>query len=367
MNERLSGQRHYNIPIFIPHLGCPYDCIYCDQKIIANQATAPHPEQIGVIIEQHLTTIPQGAWTEVAFFGGSFTAIDQSRQEDYLGMVRPYLQQGKIKSIRVSTRPDCINEDNLDLLASYGVSMVELGVQSMDDEVLKASGRDYDSATVRKSCTQIKRKHLQLGIQLMIGLPGDTPLRDIATARDTISLQPQAVRIYPTLVLAGTKLAAMYNQGRYTPLDLEEAVRISREMYMLFCYHEIPVIRMGLQPGSELQNPGIVQAGPFHSSFGELVEQAVFLEQAYRAIRSLWGKHGRQTDLYLFVNWRDTSKMIGHRRANILWLQHDLRLERIEVKGSYLQQPDSIGVGRRDTEYPEITVTRQNLLDEMVL
>ncbi len=363
VNGTSSGQRHFNIPIFIPHLGCPYDCIYCDQKIIANQAAAPSFDQVRITIEQHLTTIPAEAWTEVAFFGGSFTAVSPSQQENYLSAVQPFIQQGRIKGIRISTRPDCIDAANLDLLVSYGVSMVELGVQSLSDEVLKASGRGYDSGAVREACTQINSKGLQLGIQLMVGLPGDTPLRDIASAREAVSLQPRAVRIYPTLVLAGTKLAAMHKENRYTPLSLEEAVRITKEMYLVFCRYDIPVIRMGLYPGQELRSPGIVQAGPFHSSFGELVEQAVFQEQAYRAIQSFRASNGAGPELCLYVNPRDMSKLIGHRRSNIIGLSQLLGLERIEVRGCSDQVRGSVGVGQGDAPARCLLSRRQYLED----
>ncbi len=359
----LPDQRHFNIPIFIPHLGCPYDCIYCDQKIIANQAAAPSSDQVKISIEQHLSTIPVEAWTEVAFFGGSFTAIGRTQQEHYLSTVQPFMEQGRVKGIRISTRPDCINADNLDMLVSYGVSMVELGVQSMSDEVLKASGRGYDSGVVREASNQIKGKDLQLGIQLMVGLPGDTPPKDIASAREAASLKPQAVRIYPTLVLAGTKLAAMLEENRYTPLNLAEAVRITKEMYLIFCRYDIPVIRMGLYPGQELRKPGMVQAGPFHSSFGELVEQAVFQEQAHWAIRSYWASNGDCPELCLYVNQRDLSKLIGHRRSNISRLSQLLGLDRIEVKGCSDQLRGSVGVSKRDEPVRYLLSRRQYLED----
>lgn len=365
MSGTLSGQRHFNIPIFIPHLGCPYDCIYCDQKIIANQTAAPSFDQVRVTIEKHLTTIPAEAWTEVAFFGGSFTAISPSQQENYLSAVQPFIDQERIKGIRVSTRPDCIDDDNLDLLVSYGVSMVELGVQSMSDEVLKGAGRGYDSRVVREACAQVKRKNLQLGIQLMIGLPGDNPSRDIASAQEAASLQPGAIRIYPTLVLAGTKLAAMYKENRYTPLGLEEAVRITKEMYLIFCRYDIPVIRMGLYPGQELRKPGVVQAGPFHSSFGELVEQAVFREQAHRAIQSFQASSGACLDLCLYVNPRDLSKLIGYRRSNITRLSQLLGLERLEVRGCSDQVRGSVGVGRRG-EPDRCMLSRRQYLEDLL-
>ncbi len=354
--------RHYNIPIFIPHLGCPYDCIYCDQKIIANRAEAPAAQEIAAAIEQHLATIAEDAWIEVGFFGGSFTAIDISTQEAYLQQVQPFRNSGRINDIRVSTRPDCIDSSNLDLLARYGVGMIELGVQSMDEEVLTASGRCYVPGDVKASCDLIKNKHFKLGIQLMIGLPGDSYARDMATAEEVAKIRPQAVRIYPTLVLAGTKLANMYSQGLYTPLQLEEAVRICKDMFLQFFRYTIPVIRMGLYPGEELRRPGVTVAGPFHSSFGELVEQLVFREQAHQAIRSFWNTFGCQNKVRLYVHERDISKMVGHRRANCVSLQQDLDLETLEIRGKGEQPQDSIVVGDQSGRGPQLLLTREEYL-----
>lgn len=361
------AQRHYTIPIFIPHLGCPYDCIYCDQKIIANRTEAPAAHQIEATIEQYLSTMARDAWIEVGFFGGSFTAIDMAAQEAYLQQVQPFRNSGRINGIRVSTRPDCIDGSKLDLLARYGVGMIELGVQSMDEGVLTASGRCYGPGDVKASCDLIKDRHFKLGIQLMIGLPGDSYASDMATAEEVIKIRPQAVRIYPTLILAGTKLASMYSKGLYTPLQLEEAVRICKDMFLQFYRYTIPVIRMGLYPGEELRQPGVTVAGPFHSSFGELVEQLLFREQAHWAIRSFWNNFGCWRKLCLYVHERDISKMVGHRRSNCMSLQQDLELETIEVKGSRDQPQDSIGVGDQSGDGPQLLLTREEYLNTLPL
>lgn len=361
MNKTRPG-RHYNIPIFIPHLGCPYDCIYCDQKIIANQTAVPARHQVAAIIEQHLSTIPGDGCIEVGFFGGSFTAIDPFLQEDYLRQVQPYLAQGRIGGIRISTRPDCIAGENLDMLARYGVTMIELGVQSMDEAVLAASGRGYGPGDVRTSCNLIQARNFQLGIQLMIGLPADNQARDIATAVEIAGIGPQTVRIYPTLVLTGTHLAALYEQGRYMPLQLQEAVHICKEMFLVFDRCNIPVIRMGLYPGEELRRPGVVQAGPFHSSFGELVEQMVFREQACSAVRRYWSCFGAESSLCIYVHDRDLSKMLGHRRQNFQYLCQNLGLVGLEVRVNGDQVRNSIGVGKQTGRGCQLLLPRADYL-----
>jgi histone acetyltransferase (RNA polymerase elongator complex component) len=256
--------RHYNIPIFIPHLGCPFDCIYCDQKKIAAQVGVPAIGEVKETIDVHLSTIPADAEVEVAFFGGSFTAVDKGLQAQYLEAVQDYIKDGRVAGIRLSTRPDFINQDILDFLAFYGVKTIELGVQSMDDGVLQASARSYTSADVIKSSRLIRQRQFDLGVQLMIGLPGDNRQLDIETTRRVIDLHPRQVRIYPTLVISGTHLQTMLDRGDYRPLSLQEAIDTCKEMSLMFQAHHIRVIRMGLYPGEGLRSPGVVAAGPFH-------------------------------------------------------------------------------------------------------
>lgn len=323
--------RHYNIPIFIPHLGCPYDCIYCDQRTIAAQTEAPDSRQILQIIDRHLATINPPAEIEAAFFGGSFTAISPDLQEEYLGLVQPYLEQNLIQGIRLSTRPDCIDAAVLERLRRYGVTTVELGVQSLDDEVLRKSGRIYSAATVEKSCALIKAGGFKLGVQLMVGLPGDDYRQDLETARRTVAIGPQMVRIYPTLVLAGTPLERMWEEGRYQALTLEEAVPVCRDMLLQFDQAGIPVIRLGLYPGEELRREGVVKAGPFHPSFGELVEQAIFKQQALLAIELCRRDFTPGDDLTLAVNERDLSKLLGKNRGNLADIQRGAELRELNV------------------------------------
>lgn len=323
--------RHYNIPIFVPHQGCPFQCVYCDQKIIASQQEAPTIQEVSETIERHLSTIPpEGAEVEIAFFGGSFTAIERELQDAYLQAAAPYLKD-RVSGIRLSTRPDCIDHEILEYLGRHGVNTIELGVQSLDDEVLELSARGYQAADVVQACRLIKAGGFKLGIQLMIGLPGDNRIRDLATTEQAIALAPDMVRIYPTVVIAGTWLDKAFKQGRYLPLELDEAVAIGKDMYLGFIAAAIPVIRMGLQAGEELRREGSVVAGPFHPSFGELVRQAVFRDQAELLLERYINRRGARQELKLWVNPRDLSLMTGQRRSNIDYLVLRYGLESLPV------------------------------------
>jgi len=325
-------KKHYNIPIFIPHLGCPFKCIFCNQNKIASAQGVPVVKDIIATIEQYLSTIAADSQDiEVAFFGGSFTAIEPNLQKKYLQAVQPYIKSGRIGGIRISTRPDFINQSILDFLAYYGVKSIELGVQSFCDEVLKASGRGYSCEDVFKASHHIKSNGLKLGIQLMVGLPSASFKQDIESARQATNLKPDMVRIYPTLVISETPLERLYIEHKYVPLGLEEAVNTCKEMFLLFQQKGIEVIRMGLQPSEELRTPGTVVAGPFHPSFGELVEQDVFKEQAAVAIQKYQGQGSALTDLTLLVNKKDVSKMTGRKKCNLLYLQDIFRLNSVKV------------------------------------
>jgi histone acetyltransferase (RNA polymerase elongator complex component) len=362
----LSGLRkemkHYNIPIFIPHLGCPYDCIYCDQKKITAQQETPDTREMIHTIEEYLQTIPSEAHIEVAFFGGNFTAVDRRLQEDYLGAVQPYIQQGRVQSIRISTRPDCIDGTVLDMLAHYGVKMIELGVQSLSDKVLQASARNYRPEDVFKSSHLIRERQLDLGIQLMIGLPQDSYAMDMETARQTIALQPQAVRIYPTLVIAGTALEDMWKRGDYEPLTMEYAVSTCRDMLLLFQEQHIRVIRMGLYPGQELRRDGVIQAGPFHPSFGELVEQSIFKQQALFTLAEYFERVGYQSEINLHVNSRDISKMIGQKHKNMQELKQELSLDSIKLKVDLVMDRNWVGVSAAGDEKAQLLISRAEFI-----
>ncbi|MGE5391895.1 MAG: elongator complex protein 3 [Deltaproteobacteria bacterium] len=358
--------RHYNIPIFVPHQGCPFQCVYCDQKIIASQHEAPTVREVSETIERHLATIPpEDAEVEIAFFGGSFTAIARELQEAYLQAAAPYLEDQRVTGIRLSTRPDSIDQDILAFLDQYGVKTVELGVQSLDDQVLKMSARGYAAADVFKACQLVKDHGFNLGVQLMIGLPGDDRTRDMKTTELAIALGPDMVRIYPTVVIAGTFLEQALKKGEYVPLELGEAVTICKDMYLRFAAAGIRVIRMGLQTGEELRREGSVVAGPFHPSFGELVQQDIFCDQARSLLGDYMRRIGLQAELQLWVNPRDLSLLMGQYRRNITFLTDFFGMRSLMIKTRADMDRLAVGVSQPHSHEIEMLLERRDLLERI--
>jgi len=310
--------KSYNIPIFIPHLGCPFDCVFCNQRRITGAGTDVTPDDVRRIIEERLTTLPEsGASIEAAFFGGSFTGIPMEQQSALMAAVQPYIRSGRISGIRMSTRPDYITREILDNLMYYGATTIELGVQSMDDEVLKAAARGHSAEQVRQAAALIHEYPIRLGLQMMTGLPGDTPERSIYTARELIRLRSEIVRIYPTLTIRDTYMEKMYREGRYTPQTLDEAVELCKTLVLMFEAENIRVIRLGLQSTDEISEHGSVVAGPVHSSFGELVESAIYLDKMLEVIP-------RDSRVTVYVARGEISKAVGNRKRNIELIKQKL-------------------------------------------
>lgn len=304
--------KYYNIPIFVPHEGCPFDCIFCNQRKITGTDTSITGEEISEIIESHLLTMPDsGKYVEAAFFGGSFTGISAEKQIEFLEVAFRFVREGKIDGIRLSTRPDYISEEILDRLLKYGVTTIELGVQSMDDEVLKASNRGHTSETVIKAVKMIKKYPFKLGLQMMTGLPCDTDEKAILTAKNIIALKPDFVRIYPTLVVKDTGLERLYKNGKYVPQTLDEAVGLCKKLLLLFRENNIEVIRVALITTDEICENGAVTAGPFHSAFRELVEGEIYFDEMVKILED------NQNADRLCVNPKEISKAVGNRRKNI--------------------------------------------------
>lgn len=244
--------RKVNIPIFVPHRGCMHDCVFCNQKRITGQVGDVTPETAALTIEESLQTIGADTQAEAAFFGGSFTAIPRAEQEAFLRAAQPYVKSGRLTGIRLSTRPDCISRENLAMLASYGVTSIELGVQSTDETVLLKSRRGHTAADTARAVALIREYDFELGLQMMLGLPGDTRTKAMQTAADIVSLSPDTARIYPTLVIRDSRLCDLYEAGRYTPLTLTEAVEQSAQIYTMFTQHGIRVLRMGLMASEDM-------------------------------------------------------------------------------------------------------------------
>ena len=305
--------KHYNIPIFVPHKGCPNDCVFCNQKRITGTLTDVTVQDIYNTIEECLKTLPKNdRIIEVAFFGGSFTGIDFDMQGLFLSTVHKFIQSGMIDGIRLSTRPDYIDEKILEQLKKYGVTTIELGVQSLDEDVLKASNRGHTAIDVYNSVKLINQYDFSLGLQMMTGLPGDSEQKSIETARKIISLKPDFVRIYPTLVLKDTKLEEMYENGDYSPQEIDKAVSLCKELLLLFRAAKIPVIRIALQTTDEISPNGSLVAGPFNAQFRELVEAEIYFDKFKTALNSEYSEN-----TVISVNPKELSKAIGANKSNI--------------------------------------------------
>ncbi|MBN2260962.1 MAG: radical SAM protein [Clostridiales bacterium] len=304
-----------NIPIFVPHKGCPHDCVFCNQKSITGVKSELKKEEIIKLIDTHLSGINHNnTHIEIAFFGGSFTGIPMSQQIDYLEIANVYLKKGMIDGIRLSTRPDYINEKILLFLKEYGVTTIELGVQSLDDTVLGKAKRGHTIEDVIRSSNLIKYYNFELGLQMMIGLPGDTYDLSYKTAQKIISLKPDCVRIYPTLVLKETELCNMYEQGIYHALSMEDAIEYTSDLLQLFYSHKINVIRVGLQPTDELLMGTDIVDGPFHPSFKNLVEARMFRN----ALEEIIG-FNQSKEIKIIINQKDRSNLSGHRKENLIY------------------------------------------------
>ncbi|WP_250673062.1 radical SAM protein [Paraclostridium ghonii] len=301
------------IPIFVPHRGCPHDCIFCNQKKITGVSTDIKSENVRNIIDEYLTTIDKDASIEIAFFGGSFTAIDMDIQRDLLSVAKEYVDRNIVDDIRMSTRPDCINDEILTMLKEYKVSIIELGVQSLDEKVLIDSVRGHSDEDVFKSSKLIKEYGIKLGLQMMVGLPSDTEEKCIKTANKFIELKPDCVRVYPTLVVKETGLEKLLNEGKYNSFTLEKSIDIVKKVLVLFYINNINVIRVGLQATEDIAIGKEVLAGPYHPAYRELVESKMYGDY----IEYLIEKYGAKKDVVVLVNKKNVSRILGNKKSNV--------------------------------------------------
>lgn len=325
--------KHYIIPIFVPHCGCPHDCVFCNQKKITGLSTTVTAKDVDRIISEHLLTFKKANTIEVAFYGGTFTAIDIEIQRELLAVPVKYKKEKKIDMIRLSTRPDAINIEILDMLKENLVDTIELGVQSLDDEVLYESGRGHKAIDVYNAVELIKRYNINLGLQMMIGLPGDTKEKSIHTCKEFIKLKPFCVRIYPTLVIKDTFLENEYLNGKYKALDIGEAIEISSILLMMFMINNIDVIRVGLQPTENIQMGKDVVAGPFHPAFRQLVESDIYL----KILEYYFAKEKIQTEnkeLLIEVSNKIISSISGQKSCNRRLLMEKYKFSTIKMFGS---------------------------------
>ncbi|MDD4503865.1 MAG: radical SAM protein [Clostridiaceae bacterium] len=323
------NKKHYIIPIFVPHKGCPHNCIFCNQKKITGQIEEVTAREVKVKIEEYLITLPkEGSHIEVAFYGGSFTAIPLDYQKQLLEAAFSYVEEGRISNIRVSTRPDCIDVKILENLKRYGVTIVELGVQSMDEAVLKLCNRGHTPKDVVDAVRLLKEFGFSVGVQMMIGLPGDSEEKALLTAKELIGLKPDIARIYPALVIKNTYMEEMYLRGEYKPLSLEEAVEESKKLLILFEGNGINVIRIGLQPTENILLGKDVVAGPFHPAIRQLVESSVYRDIIVLLLKKAGGKHRK---IALKVNPKNISEMVGNKKNNINFIKSKFLIDNIEI------------------------------------
>lgn len=321
------SKKHYIIPIFVPHEGCPHNCVFCNQNSITGTRDLVDAAFVRNTIEQYLETIDASdATVEVSFFGGTFTAIPMAKQNELLSVAKEYKDAGKIQHIRMSTRPDYIDREILDNLTRFDADIIELGVQSMDDEVLKLAGRGHTEEDVARASEMIKNYGITLGIQVMVGLPGDTAAKDVETAWKVARLKPEIVRIYPSLVIKNTPMENMYREGKYSPYDLDAAVSVSKTLYGIFETSGINVIRMGLQPTEEINVGKEIVAGPFHPAFRELVEGSLFNEMIGEALKGIdAGK------VKIGINPKDISKLYANKKSFFIDMMKQFSTRTIEV------------------------------------
>lgn len=315
------------LPIFIPHAGCPHQCVFCNQKTISGQKNAAESgarEQIA----RWLQWLRPSLENEAALYGGSFTALDSDLQERLLLLTDELLERGIIGSVRLSTRPDYIDDKKLELLQKHGVGLVELGVQSLDDRVLEAAGRGHTAADVVQAMKRLRAYNFKTGLQLMVGMP----LQSFSSLQDTVAqvikLQPDIARIYPLLVIKGTPLAESWAKGEFQPLSLEEAVRQSAWVYDQLTTNGIKVIRVGLQPDDELCAPGNILAGPFHPSMGELVQSFLLRERLTDKLLAVKGA----ARIVISCPAKMESKLRGMKNSNIKYWQQLLAPAKIVVE-----------------------------------
>ena len=315
------------IPIFVPHLGCPNECVFCDQKRISGSPLSASAGDVVLALERAKTLGVTGG--ELAFYGGSFTAVSPALQRQLLEAARPYLADGTIGAIRLSTRPDAVDAETLAMLREHGVATVELGAQSMFDEVLAASGRGHTAADTVRAARMVKAAGLRLVLQMMTGLPGSSPERDVETARRIIDLAPDGARIYPTVIVRGTALEELWRAGTYDEHTVSDAVAVCADILPLFEAAGIPVIRLGLNPTAELSDGGAV-AGAYHPALGELVRSELLRRRAAALLEGV--PAGSRVTLH--VAPERVSAMTGQRRANLTALKAQFALADLRVEPS---------------------------------
>ncbi len=359
---------HAIIPIFISHKGCPNTCVFCNQNKITSRhrgnlntalystqsfeqytkqnlkQNSEYPlhneqriteEEIIETIETYLSTLRNSKvkTIEIAFYGGSFTAIPMREQSEYLAIAKRYKEEGYISKIHISTRPDYINKRILDNLKNYGVDIIELGVQSFCEDVLLATERGHGAKEVYNASSLIKAYGFELGLQLMIGLPTDTKSKSIYSAHELVKISPSFARLYPTIIIKDTKLEKLYKSGKYTPLTLEEAIDTTKEMYKIITSAGIQVIRIGLKSSDIITESGDIFGYTFHPAFSQLVTGAIAKDVIEEKIKEVLHTHLDNTPRHILMissSQKNFSNMIGHNKTNKLYFEKKYHMFQIK-------------------------------------
>lgn len=334
------------IPFFIPHAGCPHTCLFCNQHQISGvKQQQPSTQQITDTVLQWLERSPQRA-AEVAFYGGSFTLLPRKQQEQLLDAVQPLIKQQLVKNIRISTRPDALDDAVLAFLAGRKVATIEIGVQSLDEQVLLQSNRGHTAADSLAAIRRVKAAGFQVGAQLLPGLPADTQAKALASVQGVLGAGAEFVRIYPAVVLSGTALADQFKAGQYQPPDLEQGVKICAQMLHLSLQAGIPVIRIGLQTEEGLSAVGTILAGCWHPALGQLVKAQLY----HDLVAALAGQFISTEGLQLACHPDRLSEVQGHARNNLIhWQQSGLPIRKVQTDASL--QPDQVCLSNLQQKY----------------
>lgn len=326
------SKSHYIIPIFVSHQGCPHNCVFCNQNSIAGIGEKIDSTYVHSRVEEYLNTINQSGLVdrknliiEISFFGGTFTAININLQKELLSVAKYYKDLNKIDLIRLSTRPDYINDEILENLKVYSVDIIELGVQSMDEEVLIKSGRGHTKEEVINASILIKQYGFTLGHQVMLGLPADTPEKDIDTVKALIKLGPDLFRIYPALVIKDTPMEMLYNLNKYKPYSMSVAIEVAKEIFYLLIHNDINIIRVGLQATDNINIGKDIVAGPFHPAFRELVEGSILCDMIFDK-----AKYAKES-VKIYINIRDISKLYANRKQFFYDMKKQLHTINVQV------------------------------------
>ncbi len=325
-----SAEKHFIVPIFLPNIGCPHQCVFCNQvAITGKKQNLPSPEQIHSWVNEFLKYKGEKRKNaQISFYGGNFLGLKKNLFRSILHEATKFVRAGAVDSIRFSTRPDTINKENLYNIKDFPVATIELGVQSMDDQVLSMSQRGHTSLDTKEAVNLLKKEKYEIGLQMMVGLPGDDESKSLTSGDRIADLSPDFVRIYPTVVLENSLLAKWYKDGKYTPPSFDACISLVKKLYILFKEKDIQVVRMGLQISNDLDKDVKIIAGPYHPAFGHIVYSELFLDMVVAAIKS---ENVLPEILFVKVNPKSISKMRGLKNKNIITLKNKFNIKSLEI------------------------------------